>query len=255
MNNLAIVQARLNSNRLPGKVLLPLRAGVCSLLLIISRLKKIEFLDKVIVATSTNNSDNVIVVFCKHNDIECFRGSENDLLDRFYQAAKSYDASNIMRLTADCPLLDMDVLSKVYELFVQSGADYASNVNPPTFPDGLDVEILKFSALERAWKEASGTLAREHLTYYIRKHPEIFQIVNFKQDRNMSNICWCLDRSVDFEFIVKVLGCLPADFTMHDVLSVLERHPEFSEINKGVITNEWAKPDKDFFDGLHGEQL
>ena len=153
---LAVIQARMGSSRLPGKVLLDL-AGRPVLWHGVARVSQAGLVDKVMVATTDAQGDEPIRRFCAEKGIACFGGSETDVLDRYWQAVQSAGAGpgdGIVRITADCPLIDPEVIDRVVNVFIQSGADYVSNVQPPTFPDGLDVEVFKFSALQTAWKEA-----------------------------------------------------------------------------------------------------
>src|SRR5215470_15506655 len=163
----AIIQARMGSTRLPGKVLLDI-AGQPMLGRVISRVCRAKTIEQIVVATSTAAADDAVSAFCAERGIVCFRGSETDVLDRYYQAARLVQAKTIVRITADCPLLDPEVIDLTVSRFLEGGWDYISNVNPPTFPDGLDTEVFSFAALERAWREATSVTHREHVTPYLR---------------------------------------------------------------------------------------
>ena len=167
MKIISIIQARLGSTRLPGKVLKPILSRPM-LSYMLERVKAAKRIDALMIATTENKSDQPIVEFCRSEKIKCFRGSENDVLDRYYQAARSVQAEIIVRLTADCPLIDPAVVDEIVEAFLTKypNIDFASNVKPATFPDGMDIEVFSFAALEWAWKETKNPLEREHVTPY-----------------------------------------------------------------------------------------
>lgn len=233
----------MSSTRLPGKVLKPL-LGVPMLLRQVERLRCATTFDRLLVATSVDPSDDVLAELCARHDIQCFRGSLRDVLDRFYQAARPYNPRHVVRLTGDCPLIDPGVLDEVVRFYLAGGYDYASNAVEPTFPDGLDVEVFRFSCLESAWKEARLPSEREHVTLFIYKHPERFRVGHYKISTNLSHMRWTVDQPEDFEFVTRVFEALyPADprFTMQDVLRYLEQHPEVAMVNAGTGRNEGLK--------------
>jgi len=235
-----IIQARMNSTRLPGKVLLEVM-GKAVLEHLLERVKKAKSAEDVIVATTDRKEDIHIANLAHRLKVNTFRGSEDDVLDRFYQAAKAFGAGHIIRITGDCPLIDHQVIDEVVSHYFKSGADYCSNTIERTFPDGEDVEIFSLKALEYAWKNANLTSEREHVTPYITKHPEIFKSVNFKQEKDLSKKRWTLDEKRDFEFIKAVLEELypnNPDFGTKDILEFLERRPHLESINKGIALNE-----------------
>ena len=240
---LAIIQARMGSSRLPGKVLLDL-AGRPVLRHGVERVRKARLVDRVLVATTDRPGDERIRQFCREQGIVCFGGSETDVLDRYWQAALSAGAGpgdGIVRITADCPLIDPVVIDLVIETFLACGADYVSNVQPPTFPDGLDVEAFKFSALQTAWKEARLVSEREHVTPYLRNHPEKFSRRNVSHLQDLSALRWTLDEPADYALLQKVVGALNEknpDFHMEDVLQILAEHPEWQELNASFGRNE-----------------
>ena len=234
----AIIQARMGSTRLPGKTLMDI-SGHPMLWHVVNRARQIEALDETVVATSDNASDDSIVAFCKQERIPCFRGDEDDVLDRYYQAAKWIGADVIVRITPDCPLIDPDVVDDVVKCYVDGDYDYVSNTDPPTFPDGLDTEVFSFEALERAWREAKLQSEREHVTPYIRKHPELFRIGNVTYGEDLSSMRWTVDEPQDLEFVRAVYDHLESMSSgMADVLDVLKKHPELMEINAGIGRNE-----------------
>ncbi len=237
---LGIVQARLSSTRLPGKVLKPI-LGKPMLWHMLDRLKNSRLIDKLIAATSNRPDDTELAEACEQYGIDCFRGSLNDVLDRFYHASRSLSAETVVRLTGDCPLIDVDVVDRVIDLFQSSPCDYATNTNPPTFPDGLDVEVISMTALETVWHEANLPSEREHVTPYIRKHPDRFRCLNLTHETDLSGMRWTVDEPEDFELVTKLYEALypdNPDFNMRDVVQYLKLHPELSALNMGFERNE-----------------
>jgi spore coat polysaccharide biosynthesis protein SpsF len=238
MKTVALIQARMSSSRLPGKVLLDI-AGQPMLLHVVQRAKQAKSIDVVAVITSTHVEDDAIERLCTENGISSFRGSLDDVLDRYYQAAGYFQADVVVRLTADCPLLDPQVIDNVVQIFHQGGFDYVSNALECTYPDGLDTEIFRFATLERAWKEARLKSEREHVTAYIYKHPELFRLGSVKQKEDLSAWRWTVDTSQDLEFVRTVYSFFgDADFGMTDILKVMREHPKITEINSGQERNE-----------------
>lgn len=235
---LAIIQARMGSTRLPGKVLMPMVDGKVALELMLERLLRAQTLDKIVVATTTSSVDDRIVHFCERLGYEYFRGSEEDVLDRYYCAFLAFGpAQAIVRLTGDCPLHDPVVIDKVVNRFLGSECEYVSNINPPTYPNGLDVEVFSFSALERVWKQAKLKSEREHVTAYLRKHLDVFKVSNVECERDLSDKRWTLDEKEDYEFtkhIYKNLYKKNPAFGMEEVLEFLEKHPKIEEINRHI---------------------
>jgi spore coat polysaccharide biosynthesis protein SpsF len=233
----AIVQARMSSKRLPGKVLKPLGSKP-TLGYVLHQLSGARRVNNIVLATSVESSDDPIVLWARRAKVDCVRGNLTDVLDRYYQAAKRSEAETVVRITADCPLLDASVVDRCIERFLEGDCDYVSNVNPPTFPDGLDNEVFSFEALERAWKEASHPAEREHVTLYIRNHPKIFRIANVENDTDYSKLRWTLDTHEDYVFLNKVVQKLEMEhikesnprFTMREVLDLLESDASLLEV-------------------------
>ena len=233
---LAIIQARMGSTRLPGKVLMKL-AGKTALEHVIERVSKLKKINKIIVATSANAEDDKISELCQMLNIACYRGSENDVLDRFYQAAKEFNYSNIIRITGDCPMIDPDIIGQTIKLYEDEKLDYASNVIPPTFPKGLDVEVFTFKALKKAWHKVKSGPQREHVTVYFWQNPKIFKQKHLLNKINLSLKRWVLDYEVDYEFLQKIFNDLyivKPNFRLKDVLKFLEINPELEKINQGI---------------------
>jgi spore coat polysaccharide biosynthesis protein SpsF len=239
MKTVAVIQARMTSSRLPGKVLMPL-AGRPLLQHVVDRASRASRLDAVVVATTDRPSDDRVADFCRENGVGCFRGSENDVLDRYYQAARTFDVQTIVRLTADCPLLDPLVIDKTIQAFFAGDCDYASNAIRRTYPDGLDAEVFRREALELAWREARLTSEREHVTPYIWKHPELFRLVHVANDVDYSEMRWTVDEPRDLEFVKSVFDHFgtSTDFGMADILALLREHPELGRINSSIPCNE-----------------
>lgn len=233
----AIIQARMGSTRLPKKVLSDI-VGRPMLWHIINRVKEAESIDRVILATTENSIDDEIVSFADDGKIDVFRGSEEDVLDRYYQTAKEYDVANIVRITADDPLKDPVVIDKIVNIYMQNNADYVSNTINPTYPLGLDAEIFSFTALEKAWIEADEKYDREHVTPYLYTNPDKFKILNVEHDgENLSHLRWTVDTKQDMDFareIYKQLYNKGEVFLMDDILGLLEKHPKLLELNKNI---------------------
>ena len=176
----AIIQARLGSSRLPGKTLMMLENEPL-LGHLVNRVKASEYVDDMIIATTTRKLDDRLAAYAENRGLRVYRGSENDVLDRFYKAAALHQTETIVRVTPDCPMLDPKVLDSVILHYIQGDYDYVSNAITPTYPDGLDTEIFSFSALEKAWNEAKLPSERENVTAYIVKHPEIFKLYNVEK--------------------------------------------------------------------------
>lgn len=234
----AIVQARMSSTRLPGKVMKKI-VGKLIILHDIDRIKQIKNLNKIVIATTTKKENDIIVKTIKNYDSEIgiFRGSEDDVLDRYYKAAKEFNADVIVRITSDCPLFDPIVSDKVIEAFLNNECDYCSNTLNRTYPLGLDTEIFSFDTLEKAWKEAKENYQREHVTPYVYEHPDKFKLLNVSNNKNLSHLRWTLDTIKDFKFISEIYKRLYNEnniFHMKNILKILEKEPELIEINKHV---------------------
>jgi spore coat polysaccharide biosynthesis protein SpsF len=244
----AIVQARMTSERLPGKVLMKI-LGKPVLWHVVTRLSWSRLIDKVVVATTTNEKDIPIVKLCREMLIDVFTGSEMDVLDRYYEAAKEYHAKTVVRITADCPLIDPRIVDRIIRCHLEDKErfDFVSNNHPATFPDGLDTEVFSFEALEKAWKKAKKPYEREHVTPYIWDQPEKFRIGNVENNEDLSATeRWTLDYKEDFELIKAIYENLYVArarkgriFYMEDVLKLLEHKPGLRDINKKYRGFTW----------------
>lgn len=252
----AIIQARMGSSRLPGKVMTNI-AGKPMLYHVVSRVRRARRVDVVAVATSNNSSDDVLASYCVNEGIPCFRGSEDDVLDRFYQAAKYFDADIIVRLSSDCPLHDPDVVDITVNSLLEGDADFVSGGLETTFPDGLDAAAFPMATLERTWREATLTSDREHVTTYIHNNPGLFRSKTIRNDEDLSHHRWTVDEPRDLEFVRAVYALLGnTPFGMRDILALLEKHPELKSINKGISRNEGyiRSLEEDALKGDEGEQ-
>jgi len=237
---LAILQARYSSTRLPGKVLRPI-LGKPMLLHQIERIKNSKRIDRLVVATSTEGSDDDIEKMCLHSNIEVYRGNLDNVLDRFYQCATQYDPEHVVRLTGDCPLTDSQVIDQVIDKHIISKSSYTSNAIPPTYPDGLDVEIFKLSTLKEAWRFAKLPSELEHVSPYIRKYLDSNQKHNLECEIDLSAHRWTVDDPEDLRFVKKVyLELYPMNqkFNTRDILDLLERKPHLKKINYHIMRNE-----------------
>jgi spore coat polysaccharide biosynthesis protein SpsF len=246
----AIIQARMGSTRLPGKTLTDV-VGRPMLAWLVERAARIPGVERVIVATTEKPADGAILRFAAERGLPAYAGSEDDVLDRFYQAARRDGVSVVVRVTPDCPLLDPGVAGRVLARFLEAGGglDYASNTQPPTFPDGLDTEAFAFAALERGWREARLASEREHVTPFIWKHPDRFRLANVTHTPDLSALRWTVDTAADLEFVRAVyrhLGVRAETAGLEEVLDLLRRHPELKRINRGIARDEgYAKSVRD----------
>jgi spore coat polysaccharide biosynthesis protein SpsF len=230
----------MGSRRLPGKTLVNI-VGKPMLTHVIERLRGSELLEGIVVATTTKNADDPIVELAQELKVYVFRGGEDDVLDRYYQAFREYPADCIVRVSSDCALTDPHVADNVISYYLKGCYDYVSNTLKRTYPDGLDVEVFSFNALEKAWKEERWTSGREHVTPYIWKNPDKFRLANVENAVDLSHLRWCVDEERDLEFVRQVYRHLYKKgqvFYMDDILDLLEKHPELTQINQGIQTNE-----------------
>jgi glutamate-1-semialdehyde 2,1-aminomutase/spore coat polysaccharide biosynthesis protein SpsF len=235
---IAIIQARMGSSRLRGKSMAEIE-GRPMLWHVMQRVKRARLVDRVVVATSTAPADDVIEKMCLENGVQCYRGSENDVLDRYYHAARAEKAAQVVRITADCPLIDPEVIDRVVSRFQRGDLDYASNAMVRTYPDGLDTEICSFAALERAWHESTRPYEREHVTPYLRS--DKFRTANIENDASSlyQHYRWTVDEPEDLEFIRAVYKAFREreTFGMKDVLELIEKNPGLEKMNADIVSN------------------
>jgi len=238
---IAIVQARMGSTRLPNKVMLPVGTGLPMVEVLLSRLSKSKEIDQIVLATSIETVNKYLADYVNKLDYDVYQGSESDVLDRYYQAALKHNSDIVIRITGDCPLIDPEIVDEIIKAYKLSNVDYISNINPPTYPDGLDVEVFSFKALTRAWEEAKSRSDREHVTPYIRRSGK-FKIKNITNSDDYSNERWTVDEPEDYEVIKSIFNhFIPRiDFTWKDVLHLKEIQPEIFSANKHLIRNKGA---------------
>jgi spore coat polysaccharide biosynthesis protein SpsF len=228
----------MSSSRLPGKVLMKSDNGTPLLYHVINQLRHCSKVKNLVIATTTNQEDDEIEKFADNNSVNVFRGKEKDVLDRYFQCAKKHSFSTIVRITADCPLIDPQIVDKVIEQFFSGNYDFATNTLTRTFPIGTDVEVFSFGALNKAWENAQLPSEREHVTTYLR-NKENFKIINVENDKNISNLRLTVDRIEDFELIRQILNNISIDpIHLEDILELFLRKPELIEINKHINHNE-----------------
>ncbi len=235
LRTVVIIQARMGSSRLPGKVLKEI-GGKAMLERTIERVKRSTLITEVAVATSTQPKDDPIEEFCKHLGVPCVRGSESDVLDRYVKAAKKLRADIIVRVTSDCPLFDAEILDKLITAFTKKKADYASNFLKRRYPRGLDCEIFTKAALEEADAKAKRHYEREHVTPYIFEHPKLFTHTSIVCSDDLSYHRWTVDTEKDLRMVRTVYEKLGAEgnFGWQDILALLKKEPAIAKINKSV---------------------
>lgn len=242
MDIIAIIQARTGSTRLPKKVLMEIN-GLTVLESLLHQLSYSKFLTKKIVATTTTNSDDILVKFLSSLGVDYFRGSESNVLDRYYQCAKYHCAQNIVRISGDAPFIDPQIVDKTIEYFKSSNFDYVNNFNNKNrYPVGAEVEVFTFKTLEEAWKNANKASEREHVTPYVYNNPQRFRIGHLEYVHDLSHLHWTVDRSEDLEFVKAIYKKInKSPILLEDILLLLEKEPELLEINNKVDPHEGYK--------------
>ncbi|MGM0710735.1 glycosyltransferase family protein [Brevibacillus parabrevis] len=234
MKKIAIIQARLGSTRLPSKVMLDL-AGKTVLARVISRVRRIKGLDEVVIATSDRLEDDIIATEAGRLEVPVYRGSLENVLSRYYYAAKECKADVIMRVTSDCPLICPEISEKVLEHFHPETLDYSSNVQERTYPRGLDTEVFSFDALHRCFVEAETDSQKEHVTQYINDNPKDFRYDSvYDSSKDMSHLRWTLDTLEDYVLIRKMYDYVNDDTSYHEILDLVEKNPKWIEINRMI---------------------
>jgi len=236
-NILCLVQARMGSSRLPGKVMVSI-SGKPMIGIIMESLKRSKLINKSLVVTSTNIKDDVLVNYLKKNNIEFFRGSEDDVLARFYHAAKKEKADFIIRITADCPLIDPEVVDRVIKKALINGLDYCSNVEIRTFPRGYDVEVFTFNVLRKMHKIAKDPDEREHVTLYVNRNTKLFKMGNVEAPKNKQHAEWrvCVDTKEDLRLVKEIFRHYKKKkiIKYNDIVRLFLKHPELVKINEKV---------------------
>ncbi len=235
MRTVAIIQAHMGSTRLPGKVLADIH-GRTMIARVVERTRRSRRVEDVVLAATTHPQDAPLLEEATRLGVSVFRGSEQDVLDRYVRCAQESNADPVVRITSDCPLLDPELVDRVVDAFRSSPCDYASNLLDRTYPQGLDVEVVSGQALERAWREAREPWERVHVTPYINRHPDRFRLVGVRAEADFSRFRWTVDTSEDLAFVREVYARMAprTDFGWKEVLALLGREPELLEINRHV---------------------
>jgi spore coat polysaccharide biosynthesis protein SpsF len=245
----AIVQARMASSRLPGKVLLDI-GGEPMLRRVVERARRAASISMTIVATTTDASDNPVQAFCLERGYPCCRGSAFDVLDRYYQAARLFQADIIVRITADCPLIDPALIDQAVGAFINDGCDFAANRLPPpwgrTYPIGLDIEVCSFAGLALAWREATLPHQREHVMPFFYEQPERFRILLINHPVDYGALRWTVDTADDLELLRQIFAHFENrdDFSWLDVLDLVQHQPELAQINARVQHKDYRAADE-----------
>ena len=233
-----IVQARMGSSRLPGKVMLKLDENPV-LYYVLKQLQSSKLIEKIVVATTTLDEDDMIEDYVKNMGIDVFRGSSNDVLDRYYQCATKFSFSTIIRITSDNPLIDPTIVDNLIQKFISNSYDCLTNAYVRTFPYGTEVEIFSFESLNNAWKNATKPSEREHVTPYLYNNSGNFKNFNVEHPKNISNLRWTIDRKNDLTLVKSIISKIKKrPILMNDILDLFSKEPELFEINKNQIPNE-----------------
>lgn len=230
MSTAIVVQARMGSSRLPGKVLKDI-AGRPMLSYQMERLRRVKRAERIVVATTDQPADDAVERFCQKEKIACVRGSEHDVLARYHLAIERFPADVVVRITADCPLIDPAIVDEAIAAYEP---DYVSNMLETTYPYGMAVEVFSAQALREAHREAKDPAEREHVTPFIYRHPERYRLRSLTMAPNLSHHRWTVDTPEDFELVSCLLKTLKPHFTLQDVLAVLDKHPDWCAINAHV---------------------
>jgi spore coat polysaccharide biosynthesis protein SpsF len=248
LNIVTVIQSRMDSTRLPGKVMMPL-AGKPLLYRMYERVAASELIGKIIIAATEEEKDIPIIQLCKENKIDYYRGHSTDLLDRHYQAAKFFDADVVVKIPSDCPLIDPNIIDKVIKYYIDNhhNYDFVSNLHPPSYPDGNDVEIMTMQTLEDAWKNAKLPLEREHTTPYFWENPEKFRIGNIVWETGLDFSMthrFTIDYQEDYDFIKTVYDELYSEskiFVLDDIINLLTGTPDIRKLNKKYAGVNWYR--------------
>src|SRR3989339_300393 len=231
----ATIEARMTSSRLPGKVLLP-AAGKPMLWHLFHRLKQVPSLNEIVLATTINHDDDVLIDFAEENQLVYYRGSENDVMQRVIDAASSVNADIVVEITGDCPIIDSGIVEQCIRMFLHNNCDYVSNAHIRSYPDGMDVQVFSLAALKKSANMTNDPLEREHVTLHIRRHPEFFKHIHLIAPKELywPELGLTLDEQKDYDLLCKIIEYF-ADknifFTCFDIINYLKNNPEFIKIN------------------------
>lgn len=243
-----VIQARMAASRLPGKVLEDL-AGRPVLAWVVARARRSEWVSETVVATTDEAADDAVADFCRKASIPCFRGSMHDVLDRYYQASRQFEAEVVLRLTADCPFIDPAEIDRLLQAFLSADPplDFAANRLPTqrTLPIGLDAEVCTFTALETAWREARQPYQREHVMPFFYENTARFNTLHLTHDPDYGHYRWTVDTPEDLELVRRIAAHFEGrdDFSWQEILALYERHPELAQINAGVRHKTYREVD------------
>lgn len=229
----AIIQARTGSTRLPNKIFSKI-IDKPFIWHVVNRLTFSQRIQKIIIATTANPNDNIIEKWAVENDIAVYRGSENDVLDRYLRAAELFDCKTIIRITADDPFKDPELIDSVVKFYEDNLLDFAYNNFPPSFPEGLDTEVFSFDALKKAACEARDPFEREHVTQYFYRNKDLFKQANWSYNKDISHLRWTVDNKEDLDMAIEVYKSLYSPgqiFLLNDILNLLIKRPELKEMN------------------------
>jgi spore coat polysaccharide biosynthesis protein SpsF (cytidylyltransferase family) len=234
-----MIQARTSSTRLPNKVLAKIEDKPM-IWHIINRVKRVKSVHQIALITTKSRDDKILLKIAQQNGIIGFAGKKSDVLDRHYQCAKKINADPIIRITSDCPLVDPLLVEKIVRFYNKNKYDFVSNAIFPTYPDGLDVEVFSFKALQKAAKLAKKKYDREHVTTFFTNNPNKFKIYNYRNSKNLAHMRWTVDRKEDLKFVKIIYSRMRPNkiFSMNKVLTILKKEPRLLEINNGIMRNE-----------------
>ena len=234
-----IIQARMGSSRLPGKVLMKLNENCSTLDFVLNQLSFSTLIDKIIIATTNLVQDDIIEQTAKNLGIECFRGNSDDVLDRYYNCAKKFQIDNIVRITSDCPLIDPGIVDEVISKYKSGNYDYFTNTLIRTYPIGTDVEIFSFEILEKTWQNATLPSEREHVTPFIRNKKMNFRVGNLENKKKLDHVRWTLDRQEDLDLIREIISKInKKPILMNDILNLFSAEPQLIKINENISQDE-----------------
>jgi len=235
----AIIQARMGSSRLPGKVMMNISEKDTMLSFLVKQLSYCKLIENMVIATTDLGEDDIIVKYASDMNVECFRGSVLDVLDRYYHCAKKFMFSSIVRITSDCPLIDPHIVDNVIKTFKDNSYDYVTNSLNRTFPYGTEVEVFSFHILEETWKNAKKPSEREHVTPYIYNHRDMFKVFNVENSENISHLSWTVDRINDLKLVQNIVFKIDdRPILLDNILDLIKKEPELININKDRIPNE-----------------
>lgn len=234
-----IIEARTGSSRLPNKVIAKIEDKPM-IFYVINRVKKVKSVEQIVLATTQEKNDQVLLEIAKENGIIGFAGDSVDILNRDYECALKVNADPIIRITGDCPLLDPNIVEEMLQFFLKNNYDYISNRIIPTYPDGLDTEIYTLETLQKTALNAKWSSERELVTTYITKNPKNFKIFNYENKTDLSNLRWAVDQEEDLRFVREVYSKMKpkTDFSMNEMLKLISKNPSLLEINNGIMRNE-----------------